>query len=223
MATTTDYLVKQAAILLGAAKGTGTGDLSTIGAIDHESKYPFEFLERWALDGSAEIAKAICETQGHPHQASFTVNSDAIANGAVITAGTKTVYLVVDVRVDNTFARRKSASYIERMKTLPYSARTQMGKYYDLLGMTIRHNGTSAICKVVAFDPNAASIDVPDEYRGLAIAYILKMAFPYMGTDVGAAAYYAQQWSLGLQLIKSGQVAIPPLVAYQGMVEAPAA
>lgn len=193
MSTTIDYLVKQAAMVLNASTGTGSGDSSTIGAIDDPKKFAYSFLSNFALDADAENCRLICATEGHPLQKGFIGDSTALADGAVIAAsGGGEVYQVVNVKVDGTDARRKPVSYFKRLASDPLS-RTTIGKYYDIEGGNVlRHNGTSAVCKLVRFLMSIAP-QAPDSLRNATVSCLLSMATPKMGVDVEMASYFAQQ------------------------------
>lgn len=220
MSATVDYLVKQAAVILNASTGAGSGDSSTISALDDVKKYPWSFLSGFALDADSEVNMVLCQTLNHPLLKNFITVTGALADEATITAasGGGTVYQVLDVKVDGVDARRKPVTYFKRLASDPLS-RTSIGKYYDLQGGNIiRHNGTSAVCKVVRF-AKGASPQAPDELTNADVACLLSMAAPKMDTWISMASYFAQQWAIRQQMIQSGRVDIPPVVAFQRMEE----
>ena len=218
MSATVDYLVKQAAIILNASTGTGSGDASTIGPIDDPKKYPYSFLANFTLDADAEVCSVACLTEGYPLLKDFVTSSAALADEAVIVpaAGGGRVYQVLNVKVDGVDARRKATSYIKRLQSDSLS-RTAIGKYYDIEGgQIIRHNGTSAVCKVVRFGKGPAP-QAPDELNNATVSCLLSMATPKMDTWVGMAGYFAREWAMRAQMIRGGEIVIPPVVAYQAM------
>jgi len=215
MSTTVEYLVKQAAVILNATTGIGNGDSSTIGAIDDPKKFPYSFLSNDALDSDAENCRLICSTKGHPLQKGFIVDSSALADGAVIAAsGGGEIFAIINVKVDGSDARRKPVSYFKRLASDSLS-RTTIGKYYDIEGGNIlRHNGTSAVCKLVRFLMSGAP-QAPDSLRHATLANMLSVCSPKMGVDVEVASYFAQQWALRAQMIQSGAITVPEVIAYQ--------
>jgi len=218
MSATVDYLVKQAAVILNASTGAGSGDASTIGAIDDPKKFPYAFLANFALDADAEVCMTLGQSDGNPLLQSLTTISGALADNAIITpaSGGGVVYQVLNVQVDSTDAIRRPATYFKRLASDPLS-RTSIGKYYDIEGgRIIRHNGTSAVCKIVRFAQGAAP-QAPDELTNATVACLLSMCTPKMDTWIQMASYFAQQWVMRAQMIRAGEVQIPPVVAYQQM------
>jgi hypothetical protein len=218
VSATVDYLVKQAAIILNASTGSGSGDASTIGAIDDPKKYPYTFLSNFALDADAEVCSLACTVDGYALLKDFVAASGALADEATITpaSGGGHVYQILNVKVDGVDARRKPTSYIKRLQSDVLS-RTSIPKYYNIEGaQIIRHNGTSAICKVVRFAKGAAP-QAPDPLNNATVSCLLSMATPKMDIWVHMASYFAQQWAQRAQMIRSGEITIPPVVAYQEM------
>jgi hypothetical protein len=219
VSATKDYLVKQAAIILNAATGTGAGDASVIGAIDDPKKYPFAFLGNFAIDSDAEVCMAVCQTTGHPLRKAFTTDSANLADGALIApaAGGGEVYDIFNVKVDDVDARRKPVTFFKRLQPADPLNRTLIGKYYDLVdGNFIRHNGAVATAKVVRFAKGAAP-QAPDSLTNASVSCLLSLATPKMDIWVSMASYFAQEWARREQMIRSGAVTIPPVVALQKM------
>jgi hypothetical protein len=218
VSATADYLVKQAAIILNASTGSGAGDSSTIGAIDDPKKYPYAFLSNFALDADAEVCALAASVDGYPLLKDFITVTGALADEATITpaSGGGHVYQILNVKVDGVDARRKPTTYIKRLQSDVLS-RTAIPKYYDIQGgQIIRHNGTSAVCKVVRFAKGAAP-QAPDPLNNATVSCLLSMATPKMDIWVSMAGYFAQQWALRAQMIRGGAITIPPVVAYQAM------
>jgi hypothetical protein len=215
MSATVDYLVKQAAIILNASTGTGAGDASTIGAIDDPKKFPYAFLSNAANDADAEVCMLLGQSDDNPLQQSLVASTGALAdNSTIVPSGGGIVYRVLNVQVDSVDARRKPVTYLKRLASDPLS-RTSIGKYYDIQGgRIIRHNGTSAVCKVIRF-LKGVSPQAPDELTNATIACLLSMVTPKMDTWISMASYFAQQWAMRQQMIRAGEVQIPPVIAYQ--------
>lgn len=182
--------------------------------LDWAKKFPATFLNDMALAAADEVAALICES-GHPLKNNFITSSAALGDDTVITPATGggTVYDVLSVKVDGVDARRKPVTYFKRLGSDPLS-RTQIGKYYDLQGLIIRHNGTSAVCKIIRF-VKGATPQAPDQMLNAVISCFLSMVFVKQGEGIQAASYFAQQWMLRAQMIREGKMTVPAVAAFQ--------
>ncbi|MGA9771667.1 MAG: hypothetical protein WBV94_21735 [Blastocatellia bacterium] len=188
---------------------------TTYGTLDDAKKFPQGFLDAMALDSDAETCRLLCGTPGHPLQKGFITSSSALGDDSVIAiSGGGEIFHVINVKIDGVDARRKPVSYFKRL-TSDSLSRTTIGKYYDIEdNNVIRHNGTSAVLKVVRFLMSGAP-QAPDSLRNASIACMLSMVSSKMGTDVEVASYFAQQWAMRAQMIRGGEIVVPPVIAYQ--------
>lgn len=208
-------------ILLNAATGAGSGDSSTIGAIDQVKKTPWEFLARLALAAGHEVANWVASTPGQPLRNSYLRDTAPLADEAIITIAGFQVYEVVSIEVDGVAARKPVGgwTYIERIKTDPLS-RTSIPKYFDIREQKLKHNGSTAVVTVIAVQDIDSSVvpaatddvNVPDPLLNAVIAVHQKMASIHGGTEVQTAEFWRGCAQAYEQMIRSGASALPPIV-----------
>lgn len=203
-------IIEPAKIILLAASGAGTGDTSTIGAIDDPKKTPYAFLSQLAIAADAEVCHVLCSNQ-NPLQNAFLQTTLGIADEAVVALATYQVYDIVSVEIDGSPARLAPWGYIDRMRSDPLS-RT-IDKMYALRNQVIKHSGTSAICKVIAFKKGAGP-QAPDGLLNACIAGLLKMASPKMGVDVEMAQHFRVISEHQLQMVAGGATSTPQVEVF---------
>ncbi len=202
-------IVNPAIIILNAG--------TVFGTVADTKKFPAGFLDALALDASDEVCHYICAAQGHPLRNTFLQVTGALADEATVALAGYQVYDVVNVKVDGVPAHRAPWTYIDRMRT-DGLGRTKIDKMYDLREQIIKHNGTSAVCNVIAFK-KLATPQTPDGLLNAVISGLLKMASSKMGVNTDAAGYFAQQSNMHLSAIMSGAISVPSVTAYNKMDE----
>lgn len=204
-------IIEPAKIILNAATGAGAGDTSTIGAVDDPKKFPYAFLSQLALSADAEVCDALCSSQ-NPLQNAFMQTTAGIADEALVVLATYQVYDIVSVEIDGTPGRLAPWTYIDRMRSDPLS-RTAIDKMYALRNQVIKHNGTSAVCKVIAFKKGATP-QAPDGLLNACIAGLCKLASSKMGIGIEAAAHFARESAMRIQMILGGVQSVPEVSQY---------
>jgi hypothetical protein len=192
---------------------------TTYGVNDDTKKYPPTFLSEMAIAAADEVCGAICVTQNHPLRGNFKQTVSGIADEAFIVLAGFEIYDVIHVEVDGQPARIKPWTYIDRMRNDPLS-RTSIPKYYALRERKIKHNGTAAVCDVIAFQKNAGVPQAPDSLLNACISGMLKMVSSKMGVGVEAASYYAGESARHLERVRGGAVEVPEVTAYNRIDQA---
>jgi hypothetical protein len=181
------------------------------GTVSDTKKYPAGFLDALALAADAEVCHTVCSNQ-NPLQNAFLQQTGGIADEAVVALAGFQVYDVVHVELDGSPARLAAWTYIDRMRSDPLS-RTSIDKMYALRNQVIKHNGTSAVCRVIAFKKGATP-QAPDGLLNACISGLLKMASSKMGVGIEAASYFAGESARRLQMIAGGAQSVPEVTQY---------